>query len=89
MSITAERKKDLMQEYAIGPGDVGSVDVQCAVLTERINNLTTHFKSHHKDHASKRGLLMLIGTRRRLLDYLKKKDHSRYIGLIAKLGIRK
>lgn len=89
MSITAERKQELINEHARQNGDTGSPEVQVAILTERINNLTGHFKDHHKDNHSRRGLLMLVNKRRSLLDYLKKKDDARYAELIAKLGIRK
>ena len=89
MSITAERKEELIKEHATVKGDTGSPEVQVALLTERINNLTGHFKDHKKDHHSRRGLLKMVGQRRRLLDYLKEKDAKRYSGLIAKLGIRK
>jgi small subunit ribosomal protein S15 len=89
MSIAIERKRDLMSQYARTQGDTGSVEVQCAVLTERIVNLTGHFKTANKDFTSKRGLLMLVGRRRRLLSYLKKQDMERYATLIEKLGIRK
>ncbi|MCH2037462.1 MAG: 30S ribosomal protein S15 [Rickettsiales bacterium] len=89
MSITAERKQELIKEYSISANDTGSVEVQCAVLTERINNLTGHFKSNHKDHHSRRGLLVLVGRRRRLLAYLKREDQSRYESLIKRLGLRK
>ena len=89
MSITAERKQELIKEYAINTGDTGSPEVQVAILTERINNLTSHFKSHAKDNHSRRGLLMLVNKRRSLLDYLRGKDADRYTGLIAKLGLRK
>jgi len=89
MSITAERKSALIQEHAQGSGDTGSPEVQVAILSERISNLTEHFKGHHKDNHSRRGLLMLVNKRRSLLDYLKKKDQSRYEALIAKLGLRK
>ena len=89
MSITAERKAALIQEHARHEGDTGSPEVQVAILTERIANLTEHFKSHAKDNHSRRGLLMLVNTRRSLLDYLKKIDASRYTALIAKLGLRK
>lgn len=89
MSITAERKQELIEEYAVEKGDTGSAEVQCALLTERINNLTEHFKGHKKDHHSRRGLLIMVGRRRRLLDYLKKKDGSRYENLIQRLGLRK
>lgn len=89
MSITAERKSALIQEHAQGSGDTGSPEVQVAILSERISNLTEHFKGHHKDNHSRRGLLMLVNKRRSLLDYLKKKDAGRYNELIAKLGLRK
>lgn len=89
MSITAERKQQLIKEYAIAENDTGSSEVQCAILTERINNLTGHFKTNHKDFSSRRGLLMLVGRRRRLLDYIKKQSVSKYLELINKLGIRK
>ncbi|MBW4330167.1 30S ribosomal protein S15 [Stakelama sp. CBK3Z-3] len=89
MSITQERKDALVKEHGRGEGDTGSTEVQVAILTERIANLTEHFKTHAKDNHSRRGLLMLVNKRRSLLDYLKKKDHGRYADLIAKLGIRK
>ena len=89
MSITAERKTALIKEHARGSDDTGSPEVQVAILTERINNLTQHFKSHAKDNHSRRGLLMLVNQRRSLLDYLRKKDEQRYTDLIAKLGLRK
>lgn len=89
MSITNTRKQELIKEYAINKTDTGSTDVQIAVLTERISNLTEHFKTNKKDHHSRRGLLILVGRRRRLLDYLKGKDEARYESLIKKLGIRK
>lgn len=89
MSITAQRKQQLVTEYATKENDTGSSEVQCAILTERINNLTGHFKTNHKDFSSRRGLLMLVGRRRRLLDYIKKQSLSRYLSLINKLGIRK
>jgi small subunit ribosomal protein S15 len=89
MSITPERKHALIKEHATAKGDTGSPEVQVALLTERINNLTEHFKGHNKDHHSRRGLLKMVGQRRRLLDYLKEKDSKRYSALIAKLGIRK
>ena len=89
MSITAERKTALIKEHARDKGDTGSPEVQVAILTERILNLTQHFKSHAKDNHSRRGLLMLVNQRRSLLDYLRKKDESRYTDLIAKLGLRK
>ena len=89
MSITAERKSALLQEYATKPNDTGSPEVQVAILTERITNLTGHFKSHAKDNHSRRGLLKLVSQRRSLLDYLKGKEEARYQALIAKLGLRK
>jgi small subunit ribosomal protein S15 len=89
MSITAERKQELMTEFATKPGDTGSPEIQVAVLTERITNLTEHLKDHKKDFASRRGLLMMVGQRRRLLDYLKKKETSRYQTVIDRLGLRK
>ena len=89
MSITAERKQALIKEHKRSSDDTGSPEVQVAILTERINNLTQHFKSHSKDNHSRRGLLMLVNQRRSLLDYLRKKDETRYTDLIAKLGLRK
>ena len=89
MSITAERKQELVGAYATKKGDTGSPEVQVAILTERINNLTDHFKTHAKDNHSRRGLLMLVNKRRSLLDYLKGKDEERYSALIAKLNLRK
>lgn len=89
MSITAVRKQELIKQFACREGDTGSVEVQCAVLTERIRNLTEHFKSNHKDHHSRRGLLMMVGSRKRLLTYLKASDLGRYATLIEKLGLRK
>jgi small subunit ribosomal protein S15 len=89
MSITAERKTALIGEFAQKSGDTGSPEVQVAILTERINNLTEHFKSHTKDNHSRRGLLKLVSQRRSLLDYLKRKEESRYRTLIEKLGIRR
>ena len=89
MSITAERKQALIKDHARGKGDTGSPEVQVAILTERINNLTQHFKSHAKDNHSRRGLLMLVNQRRSLLDYLRGKDEQRYTDLIGKLGLRK
>ncbi len=89
MSITAERKTALINEHAQGKGDTGSPEVQVAILTERIQNLTEHFKSHAKDNHSRRGLLMLVNKRRSLLDYLKREDSARYTDLISKLGLRK
>jgi len=89
MTITAERKTALVAEYATKKGDTGSPEVQVALLTERINNLTDHFKAHKKDVHSRRGLLMMVSKRRSLLDYLKKTDAPRYDALIQRLGIRK
>jgi small subunit ribosomal protein S15 len=89
MTITAERKDALIKEHGREKGDTGSPEVQVAILTERINNLTGHFKDNHKDNHSRRGLLMMVNKRRSLLDYLKKKDEGRYTDLIAKLGLRK
>jgi small subunit ribosomal protein S15 len=89
MSITAERKSTLIQEYATKPGDTGSPEVQVAVLTERIANLTEHFKTHKADNHSRRGLLKLVSQRRRLLDYVKSKNEGRYRDLIERLGIRR
>ena len=89
MSITAERKGALIKEHSRASDDTGSPEVQVAILTERITNLTQHFKAHAKDNHSRRGLLMLVNKRRSLLDYLRGKDEQRYIDLIAKLGLRK
>lgn len=89
MSITAERKQELIVEYATQPGDTGSPEVQVAILTERIRNLTEHLKIHKKDFHSRRGLLMMVGQRRRLLDYAKAKEVKRYETLIERLGIRR
>jgi small subunit ribosomal protein S15 len=89
MSITAERKTALIKDYARGSNDTGSPEVQVAILSERIANLTEHFKTHKKDVHSRRGLLMLVGRRRRLLDYLKRSDAQRYGELIERLGLRR
>jgi small subunit ribosomal protein S15 len=89
MSISAERKQELITEYATTETDTGSPEVQVAILSERIRNLTEHFKDHKKDFHSRRGLLIMVGQRRRLLDYLKAKNVSRYEKLIARLGLRK
>ena len=89
MSITTERKAALAKEHGRGKGDTGSPEVQVAILTERIQNLTQHFKTHAKDNHSRRGLLMLVNQRRSLLDYLRHKDEQRYTDIIAKLGLRK
>ena len=89
MSITAERKTALIKEHATKTGDTGSPEVQVAILTERINNLTGHFKSHVKDNHSRRGLLKMVSQRRTLLDYVKSKNEARYKTLIERLGIRR
>jgi len=89
MSITAERRTTLIGEYATAANDTGSPEVQVALLSERIGNLTEHLKAHSKDFHSRRGLLMLVGRRRRLLDYLKKKDQTRYETLIGRLSLRR
>jgi small subunit ribosomal protein S15 len=89
MSITVERKQALVKEYALKSGDTGSPEVQVAILTERIANLTEHFKSHVKDNHSRRGLLKMVSQRRTLLDYLKRQDEARYKSLIERLGIRR
>ena len=89
MSITAERKAEVIKDNARATNDTGSPEVQVAILTDRINTLTEHFKAHHKDNHSRRGLLMMVNKRRSLLDYLRKKDEDRYQALIAKLGLRK
>ncbi len=89
MSITAERKTEVIAEYAAREGDTGSPEVQVAILTERILNLTEHLKVHAKDFHSRRGLLIMVGQRRRLLDYLKRKDSARYEVLIKRLGLRR
>lgn len=89
MSITAERKLELVKEYATVEGDTGSPEIQVAILTERIVNLTEHFKVHTKDNHSRRGLLKLVSQRRSLLDYLKRKDEARYRALIERLGLRR
>ena len=89
MSITAERKQELISEFATNKGDTGSADVQVAILTERINNLTEHMKIHKKDFHSRRGLLIMVGQRRRVLDYLKRTEAARYDSLIKRLGLRR
>jgi small subunit ribosomal protein S15 len=89
VALTKERKTDLIDSYKKHENDTGSPEVQVAILSERINYLTEHFKVHAKDHHSRRGLLQLVGQRRRLLDYLKRKDTERYAELIRRLGIRK
>lgn len=89
MSITAERKQQLIKEYATVENDTGSPEVQVAILSERIANLTEHFKSHAKDNHSRRGLLKLVSQRRQLLDYLKRTEEARYTALIGRLGLRR
>ena len=89
MALSKDRKTEVIGSYKTHDGDTGSPEVQVALLSERINHLTEHFKSHAKDHHSRRGLLMLVGRRRRLLDYLKAKDANRYADLIKRLNIRK
>ena len=89
MPLTVDKKKGLIEQFRVHEGDTGSPEVQIALLTERINGLTDHFKQHSKDHHSRRGLLMLIGKRRSLLEYLKTKDAERYRTIINKLGIRR
>jgi len=89
MSITPERKTELIKEYRLKEGDTGSPEVQVAILTERITNLTEHLKIHAKDHHSRRGLLIMVGLRRRLLDYTRRKNEERYKTLIGRLGIRR
>ena len=89
MSVTAERKHEIIADNARSAGDTGSAEVQVAILSERIANLTEHFKTHKKDNHSRRGLLMMVAKRRKLLDYLKKTDEARYATLIARLGLRR
>jgi len=89
MSVTTARKAELIKDYAVNSGDTGSPEVQVALLSERINNLTEHFKSHIKDNHSRRGLLKLVSQRRQILDYLHRTDEGRYKGLIERLGIRR
>jgi small subunit ribosomal protein S15 len=89
MSITNDRKQELIKEYATKDGDTGSPEVQVALLSERISNLTEHFKTHVKDNHSRRGLLKLVSQRRRLLDYLRSRDDERYQALITRLGLRR
>jgi small subunit ribosomal protein S15 len=89
MSITAERKREVISEYATQEADTGSPEVQVAILSERIRNLTEHLKVHKKDFASRRGLLMMVGQRRRLLDYLKRTQTPRYEQLVERLGLRR
>ena len=89
MSITSEKKQSLIKDNALSKTDTGSPEVQIAILTERIKNLTEHLKTHAKDFHSRRGLLVMVGKRRRLLDYVKKNNHQRYQDIITKLGIRR
>jgi len=89
MPLDVERKKTVIQQFRVHEGDTGSPEVQIALITERVNSLTEHFKQHAKDHHSRRGLLMLIGKRRGLLEYLRKKDPERYRTITEKLGIRR
>ncbi len=89
MSITAERKQEVLKEFAKAANDTGSPEVQVALLTERIKNLTEHLQSHDKDFHSRRGLLVMVGQRRRLLDYLKKTNTQRYQDIVSKLGLRR
>jgi small subunit ribosomal protein S15 len=89
MSLTKERKQELIDKYGRSEGDTGSAEVQVALLTERINELTDHLRSHRKDHHSRRGLLMLVGKRRRLLRYLERADVERYRNLVSELGLRR
>ncbi|MFM9863755.1 MAG: 30S ribosomal protein S15 [Alphaproteobacteria bacterium] len=89
MSLPQERKNEIVKQNATKPGDTGSPEVQVAILSERINTLTDHFKAHVKDNHSRRGLLKMVSTRRRLLDYLKDKDKKRYDAIISKLGLRR
>jgi len=89
VALTRERKSEIIESYRTHTTDTGSPEVQVAILSDRINYLTEHFKSHAKDHHSRRGLLKLVGQRRRLLDYVKSKDTERYADLIKRLGIRK
>jgi len=89
MSITAEKKQELIQKFATKDGDTGSPEVQVAILSERIRNLTEHLKTHKKDFHSRRGLLMMVGQRRRLLDYVKRKEAARYESLVKELGLRR
>ncbi|MGD2079686.1 MAG: 30S ribosomal protein S15 [Nitrospirota bacterium] len=89
MPLNTERKQDIINEYKTHDGDTGSPEVQIALLSERIRDLTEHFKVHKKDHHSRRGLLMLVGQRRKLLDYLKSNDKTRYEKIIERLGLRR
>jgi small subunit ribosomal protein S15 len=89
MTLTTERKQELISRFGDGPGDTGKAEVQIALLTERINDLTQHLRTHSKDHHSRRGLLMLVGRRRRFLNYLQRDDLERYRSLIRELGLRR
>lgn len=89
MGLTRESKSALIEQHRLHSGDTGSPEVQIALLSERINSLTDHFKNHRKDHASRRGLIMMVSKRRRLLDYLKNNDSERYKEIVEKLGLRK
>ena len=89
MTVTAERKQELVAKFGKGEGDTGTAEVQIALLTERINDLTEHLRGHSKDHHSRRGLLMLVGQRRRLLRYLQRKDIERYRAIVSELGLRR
>ena len=89
MRLSQDKKKSLIEQFKVHEGDTGSPEVQIALLSERINGLTDHFKTHKKDHHSRRGLLVLVGRRRRLLDYLQREDIERYRAIIAKLGLRR
>lgn len=89
MALTAEQKADIVREYSLAEGDTGSPEVQVALLTGNINQLQDHFKAHSHDHHSRRGLIRMVNTRRKLLDYLKRKDVSRYTSLIQRLGLRR
>jgi small subunit ribosomal protein S15 len=89
MTLTQERKRELVEKFGSGPGDTGRTEVQIALLTERINQLTEHLRAHRKDHHSRRGLLMLVGRRRRFLNYLQRDDLQRYRELIRELGLRR
>ncbi len=89
MSVTAEQKNEIVKKHQRSEGDTGSPEVQIAILTARIQDLTGHFKEHNKDHHSRQGLLKMVNQRRKLLDYLKRKDASRYTSLIAELGLRR
>ncbi|TKJ30299.1 30S ribosomal protein S15 [bacterium (candidate division B38) B3_B38] len=89
MVLSKEQKTDIIGKYKLHESDTGSPEVQIAIISERINYLTEHFKMHAKDHHSRRGLIKLVGMRRRLLEYLKKKNHERYLSIIKKLGLRR